>query len=52
MKPNYEIENFCRGCKIVYPKTVIRCTVCHRLLAHTPVAAINRRKYQERMPRM
>lgn len=43
-KPNYEIENYCRGCKIIYPKTVSRCSVCHRLIATVPNTGIRDKK--------
>jgi len=51
-RPNYEIENYCRGCEIIYPKTVIRCTECHYLLARSPSSAVRKRKYQAKKARM
>ncbi len=47
LKPDYHIENFCRHCKICYPKDIIRCTECHFLLRTRPGASINRQKYLE-----
>ena len=51
-RPNYEIENYCRGCKIIYPKNVFRCTTCHMLLAIKPSSGVRNKKYQARKPRI
>ena len=31
-KPDYTVNNYCRMCELVYPKTEIKCKVCKRLL--------------------
>ena len=47
MKPNYKIHNYCTTCKIVYPKTTIRCPDCNFLLRTKPASGIRNKKYLE-----
>lgn len=46
-KPNYEIENYCSYCEIVYPKPQVRCDICHHKVRTHPAAGIRNHKYQE-----
>ena len=52
LKPDYRINNFCSGCKIVYPKTEFQCAECHRYLRTKPRRGLRNRKYQELKPRI
>jgi len=46
-KPDYRINNYCRRCRIVYPKDKSKCDNCNHFLKRSPSSGLRNKKYQE-----
>ncbi len=51
-RPNYDIENYCAGCNIIYPKTVTMCNDCGMRVRTRPHSSVTKQNHLDKRPRI